>query len=240
MTPPVSRQHPSFRQPVSRFIDSKRVQHQGNGGGAWRCQRQEAAVPKNRSINTAVTPAVAFDPNSLWVSPILPCHKSNCHQLVGAEVFDTAPDPTTELPACSHDINVPSDLQTPRKSFCDRAVGSLNRPDFAGHWNGRGAHRGDFRQVRCATGLTALLQLRSVINLIFGSHASDADQRVILMALDFQPRCMGGCDLSCKSLSRGKRFPSVVLHTGSALRSRLFSCSGRLWIVFVDAGTSVL
>ena len=28
----------------------------------------------------------------------------SCHQPVGAEVFDTAPDPTTELPARSHDI----------------------------------------------------------------------------------------------------------------------------------------
>ena len=29
--------------------------------------------------------------------------KSKCHQPVGAEVFDTAPDPTTELPTGSHD-----------------------------------------------------------------------------------------------------------------------------------------
>ena len=42
------------------------------------------------SFNAAATPAAAFDPNSLWVSPILPCHKSNSHQLVGAEVYDTA------------------------------------------------------------------------------------------------------------------------------------------------------
>ena len=56
------------------------------------------------SINATATPAVAFEPNSLWVSPILPCHKSKCHQPVGAEVFDTTPDPATELPTCSHDI----------------------------------------------------------------------------------------------------------------------------------------
>jgi len=33
MTPPVSRQHPSFRQPVSRFIDSKRVHTRVMGVG---------------------------------------------------------------------------------------------------------------------------------------------------------------------------------------------------------------
>ena len=59
---------------------------------------------RNCSINASVTPAVAFVPNSLRVSPILPCHKSNCHQLVGAEVYDTAPDPATELLTRSHDI----------------------------------------------------------------------------------------------------------------------------------------
>ena len=52
-------------------------------------------LPENPSINTTVTSAVAFDPNSLWVSPILPCHKSNCHQLVGAGVYDTAVWPLT-------------------------------------------------------------------------------------------------------------------------------------------------
>jgi hypothetical protein len=56
------------------------------------------AVPKNRSINASVTPGVAFDPSSPWVSPILPSHKSNCHQLVGTAVFDTAPDPAAVLP----------------------------------------------------------------------------------------------------------------------------------------------
>ena len=68
-----------------------------------RLQRAMAHLGGKGSINAAATPAVAFDPNSLWVSPILPCHKSKCHLLVGAEVFDTAPDPTTELPADSHD-----------------------------------------------------------------------------------------------------------------------------------------
>ena len=47
----------------------------------------------NRSINASVTPGVAFSTNSRCVSPILPCHQSKCHQPVGAEVFDTAPDP---------------------------------------------------------------------------------------------------------------------------------------------------
>ena len=43
---------------------------------------------QNRSINTTATPAAAFDPNSLWVSPKLPCHQSKSHQLVGAEVYE--------------------------------------------------------------------------------------------------------------------------------------------------------
>ena len=37
--------------------------------------------------------------------------------------------------------------------------------------------------ARCAPGLTDLLQLRRVVNLIFESTRADADQRVILMAL---------------------------------------------------------
>ena len=58
----------------------------------------------NPSINASTTPAVAFEPNSRWASPILPSRKSKCHQVVGAEVFDTTTDPAIELPVCSHGI----------------------------------------------------------------------------------------------------------------------------------------
>ena len=96
------------------------------------------------SINASVAPGVAFSTNSRCVSPILPCHKSKCHQLVGAEVFDTAPDPAAELSTCSHVIMYLLTCKLAVSRLATAPVGSPNRPDFAGHMNRGGARRSHF------------------------------------------------------------------------------------------------
>jgi hypothetical protein len=63
---------------------------------------------------------------------------------VGAEVFDTTPDPATELPACSHDIMCLLTCKLAVSRFATARVGSPNRPDFAGHKNRGGARRSHF------------------------------------------------------------------------------------------------
>jgi hypothetical protein len=44
-------------------------------------------------------------------------------------------------------------------------------------------------------GLTDLLQLSSVVNLLLWFTASGAHRCIVLMTLDFRPTAAGGCDL---------------------------------------------
>ena len=142
-----------------------------------------------RSINTAATPAVAFEPNYLWASPILPSRKSKCHQPVGAEVFDTTTDPAIELPVCSRGIK---HILT-YKLVVGRFVLVPSVPKSAGlcrtlerRWHTEAvsdrslAHRSD----RPA----AIEECRQSD---FGVNASNTERCVILMARDFPANVHG-------------------------------------------------
>jgi len=82
--------------------------------------------------------------------------------VVGAEVYDTIPDPATELPGCSHGIRYLLTCKHAVGRFATVRVGWPNGPDFAGHKNRGGAvepilrfclgtsvrHRPQFRTAR--------------------------------------------------------------------------------------------
>ena len=74
---------------------SAHVVHRGAAHRACRLRaRARTPIPRDDlrieipSFYAEATPAAVFDPNSLWVSPKLPCHQSNSHQVVGAEVYE--------------------------------------------------------------------------------------------------------------------------------------------------------
>ena len=69
---------------------------------------------------------------------------------LGGEVYDTTPDPATELPACSHDIRYLLTCKHAVGRFATARVGSPNRPDFAGHKNRGGERRSHFCGSACA------------------------------------------------------------------------------------------
>ncbi len=77
------------------------------------------------------------------------------------------------------------------------------------------------------SGLTDLLQLSSVVNLILWFTASGAHRCIVLMILDFRPTAAGGCDLV--------EFATRRFSLGRARREQRSHLPLRAWVDFTCA-----
>jgi hypothetical protein len=92
--------------------------------------------------------------------------------------------------------------------------------------------------VLARTGLTDLRLIFECRHFDFGVNASDADRCVILMAPDFQPTYMGGCDPRAQRerrahVPRHKKWPAL------AYKKRWFDGTSHLTHVFAGARRSI-